>query len=239
MMPMIPRSAVFAPSGATVFCLLIVLGACADAPPAAVPQARAPQPSAKAATSPAATRPEVIFLGTSLTAAYGLDPSLGYPARIQEFVDSAGLAYEVVNAGVSGETSATARRRLSWLLRERTPAVLVIETGANDGLRGLDPDTLRANLEAMVAEAQALPTPPKLLLVGMQALPNLGAAYAARFAAVYRDVAAQRNVPLLPFLLVGVAGVDSLNQPDGVHPTAAGQRVVAKTVWSAVEPLLR
>lgn len=240
MMPMIPRTSMIAPRIVAAAGLLALLAACADERPrtAAVPAA---QPASEASSTPPAAsgRPTVVFLGTSLTAAYGLDPSLGFPARIQEKVNAAGLAYDVVNAGVSGETSASARRRLGWILRERRPAVLVIETGANDGLRGMDPDSLRANLHAMIDEARAMPEPPKILLVGMQALPNLGATYARRFAAVYREVADEEQVPLLPFLLDGVAGVDRLNQPDGVHPTAEGQAIVAETVWEAVEPLLR
>lgn len=238
MIPMIPRWKAIAPVRVAL-CGLLVLAACTDAPRGERIEPPAESIAPDRASSGAVARPVVVFLGTSLTAAYGLHPAAGFPARIQRLADSAGLAYDIVNAGVSGETSAAARRRLTWLLRERAPAVLVIETGANDGLRGLDTDSLKANLLAMIAEARAQPQPPKLLLLGVLALPNLGAEYGRRFAAVYRDVSREAGVPLLPFLLVGVAGVDSLNQPDGVHPTAAGQQLVAGTVWKAVEPLLR
>lgn len=182
-------------------------------------------------------RPRIVFLGTSLTAGLGVDPSQAYPALIQGMLDSAGYRYEAVNAGVSGETSAGALRRIGWVLRDPA-AILVLETGANDGLRGLDTDSLAQNLQALLDTAATRQPPPRVLLVGMQALPNMGAAYARRFAAVYPAVAARRHVPLLPFLLEGVAGVDSLNQADGVHPTPSGQRRVANTVWRALVPLL-
>lgn len=189
------------------------------------------------ADSAAAPVPVVLVVGTSLTAGLGLDPSEAYPALLQAMVDSAGLRYRVVNRGVSGETSTGARQRIDWLLRQPV-AVLVLETGANDGLRGLPPDSLRANLEAIVRRARAASPPPAVLLLGMEAPPNLGAAYAAAFRSAYRDAARALGVPLVPFLLAGVGGVDSLNQADGIHPTAAGQRVIARTVWQALRPLL-
>lgn len=189
------------------------------------------------ADSAAAPVPVVLVVGTSLTAGLGLDPSEAYPALLQAMVDSAGLRYRVVNRGVSGETSTGARQRIDWLLRQPV-AVLVLETGANDGLRGLPPDSLRANLEAIVRRARAASPPPAVLLLGMEAPPNLGTAYAAGFRAAYRDAARALDVPLVPFLLAGVGGVDSLNQADGIHPTAAGQRIVARTVWQALRPLL-
>ena len=179
-----------------------------------------------------------MFLGTSLTAGYGLDPAQAYPALIQSKIDSAGLHYRVVNAGVSGETSASALRRIEWLLRT-PPAVLVIETGANDGLRAQSPDSLRGNIQAIIDRARATSPPPRIILIGMEALPNYGPAYAQRFYRVYPDLAAKNRLPLVPFLLAGVAGVDSLNQPDGIHPTAAGARRVAETVWRTLGPELK
>jgi acyl-CoA thioesterase-1 len=176
-----------------------------------------------------------VFLGTSLTAGYGLpDASLAYPALIQHKLDSAGLRYRVVNAGISGETSAGALRRIDWVLSQGKVAVLVVETGANDGLRGQDPDSLRANLEAILSRADSLRPRPKLVVLGMEALPNLGAAYTRKFRAIFPEVAASHGAALVPFLLAGVAGVDSLNQEDGIHPTAAGQRIVAATVWDVL-----
>ena len=207
------------------------------------PRANAADPAATAAapaTMPRATPiPIVLILGTSLTAGYGLpDPSLAYPALLQQKADSAGYKVQVVNAGVSGETSAGARRRLDWVLQQPV-GVFVLETGANDGLRGQDPDSLRANVEAILDRVRQQQPPPRILLVGMQTLPNMGQAYLRRFRSVYPEVAKKYGVPLVPFLLDGIAGIDTLNQADGVHPTAAGQRRIADTVWRYLEPLLR
>jgi acyl-CoA thioesterase-1 len=178
-------------------------------------------------------RGRIVFLGTSLTAGLGVDPSEAYPALLQRKVDSAGLPFTVVNAGVSGETSAGARRRIDWILREPV-SMLVIETGANDGLRGLDVDSLKSNIQAIIDRARRQQPPPRIVLVGMRALPNYGFGYVRRFNAVYPDLAKRNDLPLVPFLLEGVVGVDSLNQADMMHPTAAGQRRVAETVWPVV-----
>jgi acyl-CoA thioesterase-1 len=186
------------------------------------------------ATSPAGERATILFLGTSLTAGLGLDPDAAYPAVIQRKIDSAGLPYRVANAGVSGETSAGAVRRIDWLLRQR-PAVLVIETGANDGLRGLSTDSLRVNIQTIIDSARALTPPPRIVLIGMRALPNYGFSYARRFSRVYGDLAEQNDLPLVPFLLEDVAGRDGMNQGDGIHPTAAGQQRMAETVWKVLE----
>ena len=191
-----------------------------------------------AASTPARERPTVMFVGTSLTAGLGLDPDEAYPALIQQKIDSAGLVFRVANAGVSGETSAGAVRRIGWLLRQN-PAVLVIETGANDGLRGLSPDSLKANIQTIIDSARALSPPPRVVLVGMRAPPNYGFAYARRFSRVYRDVADKNDVPLVTFLLEDVAGRDGMNQADGIHPTAAGQRKMAETVWEVLEEELK
>lgn len=189
-------------------------------------------PSATVSVSPV-----ILFVGTSLTAGLGLDPSQAYPARIEERVRAEGLPYRVVNAGVSGETSAAARRRLDWLLRQPV-AVLVIETGANDGLRGQDPAATRAEIQAMIDRARQVSPPPRILLLGMQAPPNMGREYTDAFRAVYADLARANGVTLVPFLLEGVAGLEHLNQADGIHPTADGQRVLADNVWPHLRPLL-
>jgi acyl-CoA thioesterase-1 len=179
----------------------------------------------------------VLFLGTSLTAGLGLDPQEAYPAIIQHKIDEAGLRHLVVNAGVSGETSAGARQRIDWLLRRRV-AVLVVETGANDGLRGQDPDATRANLQAICDRSRAQSPPPKLVLAAMEALPNYGAEYRRRFRAIYAELARSCGAVLVPFLLDGVAGHPDLNQADGIHPTAEGQKRVAENVWKALGPVL-
>lgn len=193
----------------------------------------------QADTLAARDRPRIVFLGTSLTAGYGLpDVRLAYPALIQHRLDLAGLRYEVVNAGVSGATSADARRSIDWIMG-RPVAVLVVETGANDGLRGLDVDSLRANMQAVIDRARHQVPPPRIVLVGMEAPPNYGPEYTRQFRAAYADLARTNNAALVPFLLAGVAGIDSLNQADGIHPTVAAERILADNVWRVLEPILR
>jgi acyl-CoA thioesterase-1 len=197
-----------------------------------------PGVAAEAPPRPENERGRVVFLGTSLTAGLGLDPEQAFPALIQRKIDSAGLPYVAVNAGVSGETSAGARRRIDWLLQQPI-SVLVIETGANDGLRGQNVDSLRANIQAIVDRANQATPKPRIVLVGMRALPNYGFSYARRFRQVYGELAEKNDLELVPFLLEDVAGVSSLNQADMIHPTAAGQRKMAETVWSVVGPILQ
>jgi acyl-CoA thioesterase-1 len=185
-------------------------------------------------------RPAIVFLGTSLTAGYGLgDQSLAYPALIQRKLDSAGRPFRVVNAGLSGESSAGARDRTEWLLSRDRVAVLVVETGANDGLRGQDPDSVRARIQSIFDRARRADPPPRLVLAGMEAIPNLGPDYVRRFRAIYPALAKANDAALIPFLLAGVAGVDSLNQEDGIHPTARAQRLIAETVWRVLERVTR
>ncbi len=179
----------------------------------------------------------VLILGTSLSAGYGIDPEQAWPAMLQHHIDSAGLPFTVVNAGLSGETSAGALRRIDWLLRGPVD-VFVLETGANDGLRGLDPDSLRANLVAILSRVKAARPRAQLAVVQMEAPPNLGGAYAARFHDAYRDAARTEGATLLPFLLDSVAGRPDLNQADGMHPNIAGARIAARTEWRALAPML-
>jgi acyl-CoA thioesterase-1 len=202
---------------------------------------RAAEESPRHQSAPAAApgeRSTILFVGTSLTAGYGLDPEQAYPALIQRKLDSLGLPYRVANAGVSGETSAGAVRRIDWLLRQK-PAVLVIETGSNDGLRGLSVDSLEANIQTIIDSARALVPPPRIVLVGMRALPNYGFGYTRRFSRVYRELAERNDLPLVPFLLEDVAGREGMNQADGIHPTAAGHQRMAETVWRVLEEELR
>lgn len=185
-------------------------------------------------------RPAIVFLGTSLTAGYGLgDPHLAYPALIQAKLDSAGRPFRVVNAGLSGESSAGALDRIEWLLSRDRVAVLVVETGANDGLRGQDPDSVRARIQLILDRARRNDPPPVLVIAGMEAIPNLGPQYVRRFRAIYPALAKANQAALIPFLLEGVAGVDSLNQDDGIHPTARGQRILAENVWRVLERVTR
>ena len=188
-------------------------------------------------TRRATARGRVLFVGTSLTAGLGLEPEEAYPAVIAGKIDSAGLPFEVVNAGVSGETSSGALRRIDWLLRE--PAdVVVLETGANDGLRAVPVAELRRNIRAIIERVRATRPEARILLVQMEALPNFGPEYTGTFRSVYPEVARETGVTLAPFLLEGVAGIPSLNQPDGIHPTPEGARMAAATIWRALAPVL-
>jgi acyl-CoA thioesterase-1 len=182
-------------------------------------------------------QPRVLFLGTSLTAGLGLEPDSAYPAVLGRLAATDGIAIEVVNAGLSGETSAGALRRADWLLSQPL-AVVVIETGANDGLRGLDPDSTAANIRSLIARVRAAQPGAAVLLAQMEAPTNLGPAFQRRFRGVFPAVAKETGVRLLPFLLEGVAGRAEFNQDDGIHPTAEGARRVAKNVYGAMKPVL-
>lgn len=186
---------------------------------------------------PLSTRPTVLFLGTSLTAGLGVDLVQAYPAILQRKADSLGLGVEILNRGNSGETSAGALTRLDWLLQSG-PELVVIETGANDGLRGQDPDSISAKIQAIIDRIRSRDSTIRIALIQMEALPNLGRRYVTRFHAIYPELATRNNIVLLPFLLEGVAGVDSLNQADGVHPTPRGQELVAENLWPRLRPLL-
>jgi acyl-CoA thioesterase I len=215
------------------------LSACGSPAPTPTPAPASPAIEASApVTSVAEDRPVVLAVGTSLTAGYGLDPDDAWPYILQGRIDAAGLPHRVVNAGVSGETSAGALRRMDWLLRQPVD-VFILETGANDMLRGQDVEATRANVDAILARVRRQAPPPRLVLLGMRAAPNLGAEYVRRFASIYPEAARKHDAVLVPFVLEGVAGIQRLNQADGVHPTPEGQKIIADTVWRGLEPLLR
>src|SRR5688572_7544957 len=213
---------------------LLLLGACRGDDNTDAGSRAAASPSSDSAPR---VQQRLLFVGTSLTAGLGLEPDEAYPALIARKVDSLGLPYRVDNAGYSGETSAGALRRIDWLVREPV-GVLVLETGANDGLRGLSVDSMRANIQAIIDRVRAASPDVRIVLVGMEAPPNLGPRYTSEFRKVFPELAERNRAVLLPFLLEGVAAVDSLNQGDGIHPNAAGSRRLAETVWTAVHPLL-
>ncbi len=179
-----------------------------------------------------------MFFGTSLTAGLGLDPEAAYPALIQRKLDSAKLPFRAVNAGVSGETSAAGLRRIDWILNQPV-AVLVLELGANDALRGLALEAAKDNLQEIINRTRAKNPGVKIVVAGMQAPPNLGSRYTGEFRQMFVDLARANNAALIPFLLEGVGGVDSLNQGDGIHPNLRGERIVAANVWKTLEPVLR
>ena len=182
-----------------------------------------------------ASSPRIVFLGDSLTAGLGLPREQAVPSLIQERLDAEGFAYEVVNAGVSGDTSAGGLSRLDWSL-DGDVAILVIELGANDGLRGLPVSQMKRNLSEIIARAQQRGI--VVIFTGMEAPPNYGIAYTSEFQGVFRDLADQHEVAFVPFFLEGVAGIPSLNNSDGMHPNAAGAQIIAGTIWRALEPVL-
>lgn len=202
----------------------------------AAPPASAGAPGPDAGRTPATAARRVVFLGDSLTAGLGLPIAEAYPSLIAEKLTARGRGWTVVNAGVSGDTSAGGARRLEWSL-DGGAAVLVVALGGNDALRGLPPADLERNLDAIVTAATAAGT--RVVLAGMEAPPNNGPEYTARFRRVYADVAKKHDVTLLPFLLEGVAGIASLNQADGIHPNPRGAVLVAATVWRVLEPIVR
>jgi acyl-CoA thioesterase I len=185
-----------------------------------------------------AGRRKIVFAGTSLTAGMGLEPEEAYPSHVAIKIDSAGLPFDVVNAGVSGETTAGLLRRIDWLVRQPFD-VIVVETGANDGLRGLDVAAARDNLTRIVQGIRAANPDAAIVLAQMEAPPNLGSRYTAEFRQMYVDVSREHDLVLMPFLLDGVAGVRALNQPDGIHPNPEGARRMAENVWAVLEPILR
>ena len=182
-------------------------------------------------------RRTILFLGTSLTAGLGLDPDSAYPQQIQRKIDANRLPYQVVNAGVSGETSAGLLRRLDWVLRQPA-AVIVVETGANDGLRGQSVSSTRATIANVLSRIRREQPNASVLLVQMEAPPNLGQEYTSEFRAMFAELAREHGATLMPFLLAGVAGETRLNQADGIHPNNAGERIVADNVWRSLQPLL-
>ena len=192
--------------------------------------------SVAAQTTVAAARPRIVFLGDSLTAGLGLPREQSVPSLIQARLEAGGFPYDVVNAGVSGDTSAGGLRRLDWAL-EGDVQILVVELGANDGLRGLPVAQMKQNLTEIVTRAQKRGI--TVILTGMEAPPNYGPVYTAEFRHAFRDLADEHDVAFVPFFLEGVAGIPSLNTSDGIHPNAAGAKVIEGTMWRVLEPLLR
>jgi acyl-CoA thioesterase I len=205
-----------------------------DTQSAAPPPVQAPAPAA--ASPDDSGRPKIVALGDSLTAGHGLLEMQAYPALLQKKLDEDGYGWEVVNAGVSGDTSAAGLQRLDWALQQQNVRVLIVELGANDGLRGLPVDQMKKNLAGIIEAAQARQI--AVLLAGMEAPPNYGPEYAASFRQVYRDLAQHYNVVFVPFMLDKVAGISTLNQADGIHPNIDGTNIVADTLWHALRPMV-
>jgi len=215
---------------AAVFLLLLIQG-CDRAPR----DNAAPEPPPPASSEPRASRPRIVVLGDSLTAGYGIAAADAFPAVLERKLHAAGYHYEVVNAGVSGDTSAGGLRRLEWAL-DGDVRILIVALGANDGLRGLSVDDMKRTLSAIITRARGRGV--TVMLAGMESPPNLGMSYTAAYRQAYKDLVREHRVPFVPFLLEGVAGRSELNQGDGIHPNVEGARRVADHLWPALQPLL-
>jgi acyl-CoA thioesterase-1 len=192
---------------------------------------------ALAAADTAATRKTILVLGDSLSAGYGVDPDQAWPALLQKKIDAAGLKFKVLNAGVSGDTTADGLQRVDWLLRRKAD-VLLLELGANDGLRGLPVAAARTNLQAIMDRFRQKYPAIKLVIAGMKMPPNMGFEYVDAFNKIYPELAAKNHAALVPFLLEGVAGKPDLNLPDGIHPAPEGHKIVAENVWAVLRRTL-
>ncbi|RYY12205.1 MAG: arylesterase [Chitinophagaceae bacterium] len=179
----------------------------------------------------------ILFFGNSLTAGYGLDVSEAFPALIQAKIDSLKLPYKVINAGLSGETSAGGKNRIGWLLQQKID-VFVLELGANDGLRGIPVKETIKNLQDIIDSVKTKNPETKMIMTGMQVPPNMGSTYATEFRNIFEGLSKKNNMSLVPFILEGVGGVQELNQGDGIHPTAPGHRIVAENVWAVLKEQL-
>lgn len=179
----------------------------------------------------------ILCFGNSLTAGYGVDPSQAYPAILQDILQGKGYNYQVVNAGLSGETSAGGLNRIDWVLRQPVD-IFILELGANDGLRGLPPDQTRKNLQAIIDKVKSKYPKARIVLAGMMVPPNMGEKYGNEFVEIYPYLARKNNATLIPFLLEGVGGDPGLNLPDGIHPTPKGHKIVAENVFRAIKPIL-
>ncbi len=180
----------------------------------------------------------ILFFGDSITAGYGIEQENAFPALIQQKIDSLSWNFKAVNAGLSGETSAGGLRRVDWMLRQPV-SVFVLELGGNDGLRGIDLDATRKNLQKIIDKVESKYPEAKIILAGMQVPPNLGPEYTREFKEMYPRLAEKNNTELIPFLLEGVGGDSDLNQSDGIHPTAKGHKVIAETIWETLKPILQ
>lgn len=186
---------------------------------------------------PESAQKTILFFGNSLTAGYGIEQDDAFAGLTQARLDSLGLNYRVINGGLSGETTAGGLSRLDWFLEDE-PAIFVLELGGNDGLRGILPSESKKNLLAIIDKVQAKYPDTKIILAGMQIPPNMGQEYIDEFKGIYPEVAAEKNVTLIPFLLEGVAGNPELNLPDGIHPTEAGHKIVFETIWPYIKELI-
>lgn len=219
------------------FLALLLFTSCGEASKKEVDAEVEAEQSSESEADASRDKKTILFFGDSLTAAMGLDPAEGFPAGIQEKIDSMGLNYEVINAGLSGETTAGGRNRIQWVLNQEVD-VFVLELGANDGLRGIPVEETRQNLQAIINIVREKNPDVEIILAGMQVPPNLGPEYTQEFRNVFPGLAQENDLHLIPFLLEGVAGDPSLNQQDRIHPTAEGYDIVAENVWEVLGPVI-
>lgn len=222
-----------------IVCVALAGAACSSSEPRASTVATDTAPAAPVSvgsSSATASRPRIVVLGDSLTAGLGLSLDQAYPSLLQSKLDDEGYLYEVINGGLSGDTTAGGLRRLDWTL-EGDVRILILALGANDGLRGTPVESMKENLSAMIERAKRRGI--RVVLAGMEAPPNLGTAYTEEFGTAFHDLAQRHDVTFIPFLLEGVAGVTELNQGDRIHPNRAGARRIADHVWTSLEPLVR
>ncbi len=189
-------------------------------------------------TIEAQDKKSLLIFGDSITAGYGIEPQQAFPAILQEKIDAAGLNYEVINGGLSGETSAGGLRRIDWVL-QRNIDVMILELGGNDGLRGIDLSSTKQNLQGIIDKALAKNPDMKIIIAGMQVPPNLGTDYSREFQDLYPDLAKENDLELIPLILDKVGGRDEFMQSDGIHPNVEGHKIVAETVWGKLKPVLK
>lgn len=223
-------------ASALIMLLSIVLASCGNNQNKEPLQAK-PAEAAPVATEVPVKQKNILFFGTSLTAGYGLEQGEAYPELLQKKLDSLKLPYKAINGGLSGETSAAGKNRIDWLLKQPI-AVFVLELGANDGLRGIAVNETTANLQTIIDKVKKKYPQAKMILTGMEVPPNMGAKYASDFRNMFKTLAAKNEMVFLPFLLEGVAGIPKLNQNDGIHPTAEGQKILAENVWTKLKGVL-
>jgi acyl-CoA thioesterase-1 len=192
----------------------------------------------QAFTGFAQERKTIMFFGDSITAGYGLEMEQAFPALIQKKIDESGWPHHVINAGLSGETSAGGLRRVDWVLQRKVD-VFVLELGGNDGLRGINTESTKENLQGIIDKVKQRYPEAVILLTGMEAPPNMGQDYTNAFRSIFSDLAEENNLPFMPFILEDVGGIPELNLPDGIHPTAEGHEIIAENVWVLLRPLIR
>lgn len=221
------------------FCLFVVLMSCNGKAETKTPNSKNTDSKEVVNDKSKQSNKKIVFFGDSLTAGYGLDDTNdAFPGLIQEMIDSLNLSYTVVNSGVSGETTAGGRGRINWVLNQE-PSIFVLELGANDGLRGVPLSATKENLQFIIDAVREKYPKTEIVLAGMQIPPNMGQTYTQEFQSIFPDLAKKNSLPLIPFLLENVGGIAELNQDDGIHPTEEGHKIVAKNVWSVLQPLLQ